>query len=107
VAGDLDAVRETVFDLIGGLCRDAGDAAGDAVGDAVGDTEVFPSDLEGLEELSAEERAELYENLVFNRYLDTDGTVLWADFTEPANAAAFWVNADVGAARTCGVEAPA
>jgi hypothetical protein len=88
LAGDFDAVREVVFELIGGLCREAD-----------GDAAVFPSDLESLEELSPAECAELYDNLVFNRYLDTDGTVLWAEFfAEPANAAAFWVNADIGAA---------
>ena len=89
LAGDFDAVGETVFELIGGLCQEAD-------GD---DVAVVPSDLESLETLSADERAELYDNLVFNRYLDTDGTVLWTSFfTEPENAADFWVDADLGAA---------
>jgi Tc toxin complex TcA C-terminal TcB-binding domain/Neuraminidase-like domain/Hemopexin len=88
LAGDFDAVGEVVFELIGWLCQEAD-----------GDAAVFPSDLESLEDLSPTECAELYDNLVFNRYLDTDGTVLWAEFfAEPSNAAAFWVNADIGAA---------
>ena len=58
-----------------------------------------PSDLEELSGLSPAERAELYDNLVFNRYLDPDGTVLWTEFfAEAANLADFWVNADIGAA---------
>ena len=61
------------------------------------DAAVFPSDLDGLEQLSAADRDELYDNLVVNRYLDPEGTVLWVDFfAEPANAADFWVNVDLG-----------
>ena len=89
LAGNFDADGETVFELIGGLCQEAD-------GD---DVAVVPSDLESLETLSPDEQAELYDNLIFNRYLDTDGTVLWTDFfLDPENAADFWVNADLGAA---------
>ena len=88
LVGNFDAVGATVFELIGELCQEAD-------GD---DVAVVPSDLEPLETLSPAERAEVYDNLIFNRYLDTDGTVLWAAFfMDPENAGDFWVNADIGA----------
>ena len=56
----------------------------------------FPSDLETLTGLPADQRAELYDNLVFNGHLAPDGTVPEpAFFTDPGNASAFTVNADL------------
>jgi hypothetical protein len=73
----------------------------DVLPDSLDPPAVFPSDLDDLlddvAELSSADTAELYDNLIFNRYLDTDGTVLWVDFfTDPANAAQFWVDVDLG-----------
>ena len=68
-AGDFDAVREPLFELIGQLCLDQAEVAEDeaATVDSLDAVAVFPSDLDGLEELSPAERAELYDNLVFNQ----------------------------------------
>ena len=63
LAGDFDAVRETVFELIGGLCRDDGRRR-----------ERRPSSRRTWSRWRRCPRpsgAELYDNLVFNRYLDT------------------------------------
>ncbi|XVV15472.1 hemopexin repeat-containing protein [Actinoplanes sp. CA-131856] len=45
----------------------------------------FPSDLRALDGLDDAGRAELYDNLIFNGYVDTDGRLLRADL-EDANA---------------------
>jgi hypothetical protein len=97
-AGDFNAVREPLFELIGQLCLDQAEVAEDEAAGVDGlDAAVFPSDLDGLEELSPDERDELYDNLVFNQYLDPEGTVLWVEsFAEPSNAVDFCVNADLG-----------
>ena len=102
LAGDFDAVREPLFELIGALCREDEDDGADAA-------PCCPSDLESLDAACRPaERAELYDNLIFNRYLDTDGTVLWTEFfADPANVADFWVNADIGAVGARGVAAAA
>ncbi|MFF5229691.1 hemopexin repeat-containing protein [Dactylosporangium sp. NPDC000521] len=46
---------------------------------------LYPSDLAKYTELSAAEQAELYDNLIFNGYLDADGRILEAGF-ETADA---------------------
>ena len=87
---------------------DAGSAVPQADGPAAGGTAApqnggppaavsfFPSDLEALTGLPADQRAELYDNLVFNGYLSPDGTVPAPEFfTDPDNASAFTVNADL------------
>jgi len=99
VAGDFTAVRERLFELIRRLCLGGAEAtedgtAGDAQPDSLDAPAVFPSDLDDLlddvAELSSADTAELYDNLVFNRYLDADGTVPWVDFfADPANASEF------------------
>ncbi|HEU5102570.1 MAG TPA: hemopexin repeat-containing protein, partial [Roseiflexaceae bacterium] len=62
---------------------------------------LFPSDLEALEELSEAERNELYDNLIFNGYIDSEGNVLQPDFfAQPENAADLKVNADLSAVAT-------
>ena len=136
-AGDFDAFRAPLFDLVSQLCLDQsaaeqpegddspqeaadgdvqaeGDgslqdsAAAEVQPDGLDEVSVFPSDLDALDGLSPDESAELYDNLLFNRYLDADGTVLWSDFfADPANAADFWVNADLGAGGARGVAAAA
>jgi hypothetical protein len=57
---------------------------------------LYPSDLEGLAELSEAQRAELYDNLVYNGYIDAEGNVLQVDFfAAPENSADLQVNADL------------
>jgi hypothetical protein len=56
----------------------------------------FPSDLVGLDTLTQEQQAELYDNLVFNGYLDEEGDLRQPDFFADAdNVALFAVNADL------------
>ena len=56
----------------------------------------FPSDLEALTGLPADQRAELYDNLVFNGYLEPRRHRAGPEFfTDPDNASAFTVNADL------------
>ena len=92
LAGDFEAVRAPLFALIGALCAEADEDDGeDPAAPAVA-----PSDLEVLDGLTPDELAELYDNLIFNRYLGADGTVLWPElFGDPANTAEFWLDADV------------
>ena len=90
LAGDFRAHRETLFGIIHDRYRDAG---GDGGGDDLLEFAVYESDLEGLD-LSAAATGELYDNLIFNGYLDDEGTVLdTAFFADPANAARMAVNA--------------
>ncbi|MBO3752769.1 hypothetical protein J5X84_42535 [Streptosporangiaceae bacterium NEAU-GS5] len=58
----------------------------------------YPSDLAGVfPDLSAAEQSELYDNLIYNGYLDDSGQVLVPDFfADPANAATFAASADLG-----------
>ncbi|OLB74337.1 MAG: hypothetical protein AUI14_23830 [Actinobacteria bacterium 13_2_20CM_2_71_6] len=90
LSGDFSAHRQSLFDLIASHCTEA--APGEPVS-------FYPSDLIGLtDEITDADRTELYDNLVFNGYLDPDGTIRQPDFlTVPDNAATFAVNADVGA----------
>lgn len=41
---------------------------------------IYPSDLERFQDLTASERNELYENLIFNGYIDEQGNILQIDF---------------------------
>jgi hypothetical protein len=83
LATDFSDYRDAVFALIAELCQTE-------------QASLYPSDLDGFEELADEELAELYDNLVFNAYLDTEGTVLDPGFfTEPDNVETFAVNADL------------
>nr|WP_296377288.1 hemopexin repeat-containing protein [Pseudonocardia sp.] len=57
----------------------------------------YPSDLRWVEGLSPADDLELYDNLVYNRYIDADGTVLRNGFfADAGNADAFVVDADLG-----------
>lgn len=61
----------------------------------------FPSDLEAVAGLSEAQSNELYDNLIFNGYIDAEGNVLQTDFfAVPENAAAFQINADLSAVAT-------
>jgi hypothetical protein len=84
LVGDFDPLRERLFWLLTGLCRDHEEAANPTL---------LPSDLKPQSGLSPAERAELHDNLVFNRYLDPDGTVLWTEFfAEALNLTDFCVS---------------
>ena len=72
-AGDFDAVRAPLFVLIGGCAPRRTRTM------ARTPAPRRPSDLEVLDGLTPDELAELYDNLIFNRYLDADGTVLWPE----------------------------
>ncbi len=82
LASDFTEYAEMLFKLIGSMVN--------------GSASFFPSDLETLDHLSAAARTELYDNLIFNGYLDEDGAILRPDFFLDAdNAARFAVNADL------------
>ncbi|WP_219469075.1 hemopexin repeat-containing protein, partial [Nonomuraea rhizosphaerae] len=56
----------------------------------------YPSDLASLGNLTEEQQAELYDNLVHHGYLDSEGAVLDPDFfADETNVADFKVNADL------------
>ncbi len=99
LASDFQAQQEALFMIIHDLYSDEDrEEALNAAQDAVMEVALYPSDLEALEELTTAQRNELYDNLIFNGYLDTDGTILRADFfvlTE--NVADFAVNVDLRA----------
>ncbi|GLW07103.1 hypothetical protein Misp01_22330 [Microtetraspora sp. NBRC 13810] len=88
--------REALFASIRGLAG-AGERGADA--EPAEPASFYPSDLAGLAGLgglSAAERAELYDNLVFHRYIDEAGEVLRPEFfADPANAGRFEVGADL------------
>ncbi|NMO53697.1 hypothetical protein HH310_21235 [Actinoplanes sp. TBRC 11911] len=56
----------------------------------------YPSDLAGFAELTEAHRAELYDNLIYNGYLDPSGEVLRPTFFAEGDASAFAVNVDLG-----------
>ncbi|WP_214318508.1 hemopexin repeat-containing protein [Nonomuraea sediminis] len=79
LAGDFEGFREALFKLIGTLTN--------------GTSMLYPSDLGEL--MGLERQAELYDNLVFNGYLDSEGEILDPEFFQGENADAFAVNADL------------
>jgi hypothetical protein len=55
---------------------------------------IYPSDLDVLTDLSEKNHNELYDNLIFNGYIDEEGTILQTQFfAEPANVENFEVSA--------------
>jgi hypothetical protein len=83
ISTDFERLRERLFELISGFC-------------AVPGASFYPSDLADFGDLTAAQQAELYDNLVYNGYLDPGGVVLQPDFFAADNAAAFALNADLG-----------
>ncbi len=83
--------RREVFDLIHGLyISEGGNGDPSAVEFAV-----YPSDLELLE-YSEERKKELYDNLIFNGYLDEKGIVLQPEFfADSTNYLTFQPNANI------------
>ncbi|MFC5823067.1 hemopexin repeat-containing protein [Nonomuraea insulae] len=80
LAGDYDDLAQALFALIAGM-----------------DSAFYPSDLAGQFDLAEGEQAELYDNLVYNGYLDDAGQVVDPDFfADPANAELFTASADLG-----------
>lgn len=71
---DFDPQRTAVFDVVHALHREA---VGD--GDDLIDYSLFESDLGDLD-LEPQQVRELYDNLVFNRYVDDEGSVIATDF---------------------------
>ncbi|MEZ4712470.1 MAG: hemopexin repeat-containing protein [Caldilineaceae bacterium] len=72
-------------------------AAGALAVDALAEAALFPTDLDELAGLTATARDELYDNLIFNGYIDEEGNVLTvAFFADPANMDDFQVNAALG-----------
>ncbi|MGA9377783.1 MAG: hemopexin repeat-containing protein, partial [Phormidium sp.] len=62
---------------------------------------VYPSDLEVFQELSEPQRNELYDNLIFNGYIDEEGNVLQPSFFSlKENFANFEVNTPIAAYST-------
>ncbi|MBD2016156.1 hypothetical protein H6F96_19555 [Microcoleus sp. FACHB-53] len=57
---------------------------------------IYPSDLEVLTDLSEKNRNELYDNLIFNGYIDEEGNVLQTDFlADQDNVEDFELNTDI------------
>ncbi|MBT2233166.1 hemopexin repeat-containing protein [Nonomuraea sp. NEAU-A123] len=82
LARDFSSFGEALFKLIS------------SVGN--GTSSFFPSDLASLGDLSEERQAELYDNLIFNGYIDSEGEVGDpAFFADEANAGRFMVNAEL------------
>ncbi|GAA3231101.1 hemopexin repeat-containing protein [Actinocorallia longicatena] len=82
LAGDFTDYTEILFKGIGATIN--------------GVAAFYPSDLEKYGELGADLRTELYDNLVFNGYLDDDGQITDPDFFyDPENIASFTVNVDL------------
>ncbi|MEV1238908.1 hemopexin repeat-containing protein [Nonomuraea sp. NPDC049750] len=82
LARDYGSFAEPLFKLINSLGN--------------GTASFFPSDLASLGNLREEQQAELYDNLVFNGYLDSEGDVIDPGFfADEANAGRFMVNADL------------
>jgi hypothetical protein len=87
---DFSAYREDLFLLIhqllmntleGNEAETDGEGAND-LEEMVSNAElaIYPSDLEGLDNLSGNHRNELFDNLIFNGYLDEEGNVLQPHF---------------------------
>ncbi len=58
---------------------------------------IYPSDLEIFKELNESQRNELYDNLIFNGYIDEEGNVLQVEFfTLDDNVDNFEVNSNIG-----------
>ena len=82
LASDFSGCAEMLFKMIGSVVN--------------GSASLFPSDLVMLDNLSQEQRAELYDNLIFNGYLDEEGDLRQPDFfLDAGNVAEFAVNADL------------
>ncbi|NUR86417.1 MAG: hypothetical protein HOY71_20220, partial [Nonomuraea sp.] len=79
LTADFEGFREPLFKLIGTLVN--------------GTASLYPSDLGEL--MGLERQAELYDNLIYNGYLDGDGEILDQEFFLGENAASFAVNADL------------
>ncbi|HWQ12191.1 MAG TPA: hemopexin repeat-containing protein [Roseiflexaceae bacterium] len=99
LAGDFQEQREPLFMIVHDLFSDEDrEEALNAAQDAVLDIALYPSDLNALEELTAAECNELYDNLIYNGYIDAEGMVLRADFfAQTEHVADFAVNADLRA----------
>ncbi|MBE1489282.1 hemopexin repeat-containing protein [Plantactinospora soyae] len=94
LSADFSEYREPVFELIAAATAGAGGADGEL---PAAPAAFFPSDLVTLDELTTGERTELYDNLVFNGYLDPDGNVARPEFfAEPGNVETFGLNAHLG-----------
>ncbi|HEY3608789.1 MAG TPA: hemopexin repeat-containing protein [Pseudonocardiaceae bacterium] len=82
LTSDFGAYRESLFKMIGTVVN--------------GTAAFFPSDLAALDDLPPERQAELYDNLGYNGYLDDSGDLTDPEFfLDPANEAAFEINADL------------
>ena len=80
IAYDFSNIEQDVFSIIQSICKEA--AAEQLEADDSVEVQVFKSDLETLK-LSAAEERELYDNLIYNGYIDQQGLVLdVASFTE-------------------------
>jgi hypothetical protein len=81
-ASDFEDLRESLFKTIGATINGA--------------AAFYPSDLDSYATLSEELRAELYDNLIFNGYLEENGDLAIPDFfLDPENVQDFAVNADL------------
>ncbi|HWO67615.1 MAG TPA: hemopexin repeat-containing protein, partial [Umezawaea sp.] len=82
LATDFGEHRDLLFKAVGAVAEDT--------------ASFFPSDLADIDGLSAQGRAELYDNLVHNGYLDEGGDLADPDFfLRPDNVEHFRVDADL------------
>jgi hypothetical protein len=82
LSSDFDDLRESLFKTIGATINGA--------------AAFYPSDLAAYDALSEELRAELYDNLIFNGYLEENGDLTDPDFfLDPDSVEDFAVNVDL------------
>jgi hypothetical protein len=83
LASDFNPFRETLFKTIGTAVN--------------GSAALFPSDMAAFDDLTPPQQAELYDNLIYNGYLDEAGDLTDPTFfVDEANLQYFQVNADLG-----------
>lgn len=81
LAKDFSDWRSPVWELFNGVYQK--DAAGQAEGDSV-EVQVFKSDLKSQLGISESDARELYDNLIYNGYIDAEGTATNPDYFQAA-----------------------
>ena len=97
LATDFSAHQEALFSLIHSLysAEDIEQALYDDE-DELLEIALYPTDLDALDVLSDAQRSELYDNLIFNGYIDEEGNILQTDlFDLEENWADFEVNVNL------------
>lgn len=96
IATDFSLHSDAIFNLINGLYQQTiGENSDDSDGNEDIEFSLFLSDLETLS-LTKIEKSELYDNLSFNAYIDSEGSVLQREaFADASGVTQFKVNVDI------------